>query len=305
VPDIDVRTFLRADASALREIALTALADGDLAGLTVQDIEDWHDRLPADPERTLVAVENDRVAGFFNPDYPLLIVARDRRRQRHGTRLVERALARAETAGEPRLYLAPPVGNAASAAFATSLGFAYRSSLWQLRLPITVPTPPIEFPATVTTRTFHASDLAAYVRLINAAFADHPSPIRVTEQSVRHVHGLAGFDPSHILLVAPFERPDAPIAFCRTVATFAAGITAGDVALIGVLPEWQGRGIGRALLIWGIDHLRALAAADITLTVEARNQPALRLYERTGFVPVQEWPRWAKELPAEPPLPPL
>jgi mycothiol synthase len=69
----------------------------------------------------------------------------------------------------------------------------------------------------------------------------------------------------------------------------------GEIALIGVLPAWRGRGLGRDLLRWGIQHLRERGVADLTLNAEARNDRALALYERSGFVRVQEWPRWAKE----------
>ena len=53
-----------------------------------------------------------------------------------------------------------------------------------------------------------------------------------------------------------------------------------------VLPEWQGRGIGRQVM----DHLIALAEADglpVTLTVLKKN-PALALYQRCGFEQVGE-----------------
>lgn len=53
-----------------------------------------------------------------------------------------------------------------------------------------------------------------------------------------------------------------------------------------VLPDWQGRGIGKQV----VDHLIAQAEAEglpMTLTVLKRN-PALRLYLRHGFEQVGE-----------------
>ena len=52
--------------------------------------------------------------------------------------------------------------------------------------------------------------------------------------------------------------------------------------------------LAQVLLRWGIQHLRSRGAGDVVLVVEGRNANALRLYERTGFVQQQEWPRWAR-----------
>ena len=287
-----IRTY---DDHALQLIAGAALKAGELTGTTRHDIERWQARLPADPTGTLVALAGDEVAGFFSSANSLVVVAPGQRRRGHGRRLVEAALAEARMRGEARLYLAPPRGSAIAAAFATRLGFRYHSSLWQLRLLAEIPTPPAGFPPDIAVRPVRADEVPAYVALINAAFADHPSPIRVSERVVRHVHGLPGFDPTDILVVAPRDRPGHLIAFCRMELVREAGACSGDVALIGVLPAWRGRGLGRALLAWGIGRLRDAGAADVTLSVEASNERALRLYERTGFERAQEWPRWAKE----------
>lgn len=51
---------------------------------------------------------------------------------------------------------------------------------------------------------------------------------------------------------------------------------------IALLPEWRGRGLGRAVL----QEVRARAqGAAVTIYVETHN-PARRLYERLGFQPV-------------------
>jgi len=62
-----------------------------------------------------------------------------------------------------------------------------------------------------------------------------------------------------------------------------AGRPLGDINLIGVLPTWRGRGIGRALLQWGVAELRARGAARIELSVEAANERATGLYRAHGF----------------------
>ena len=46
----------------------------------------------------------------------------------------------------------------------------------------------------------------------------------------------------------------------------------------------QGKGYGRELLLWGINHIRERNSEPITLHVAEWNQGALRLYRNTGFV---------------------
>ena len=47
---------------------------------------------------------------------------------------------------------------------------------------------------------------------------------------------------------------------------------------------YQGRGYGRKLLLWAINHIRSYTEKPITLTVAQWNSRAVQLYESTGFV---------------------
>jgi ribosomal protein S18 acetylase RimI-like enzyme len=69
----------------------------------------------------------------------------------------------------------------------------------------------------------------------------------------------------------------------------------GYVTMIGVLPTWRGRGLGRELLRWSVGYLRDRGAQLIELSVEAANDRATELYRRHGFVPTIEWPNWTLE----------
>lgn len=63
-------------------------------------------------------------------------------------------------------------------------------------------------------------------------------------------------------------------------AGLAAGPDDADVQTIGVAPEAQGRGIGRALLR---DLLAAAGTRTVHLEVRTDNAPAIALYESEGF----------------------
>ena len=57
----------------------------------------------------------------------------------------------------------------------------------------------------------------------------------------------------------------------------------GEVYVVGVDPAWVGNGLGRALTVAGLQHLRSLGLGQAMLFVESTNGPAIRLYESLGF----------------------
>jgi mycothiol synthase len=198
--------------------------------------------------------------------------------------------------GEDELQLYVPPHLPASVAFARAVGLRYRSSLWQFRLASGVDVPAPTFPDDVAIRTWDPAtdtDFDAWAAFMLAAFEGHPTPMSWSPGVIRAVHEDAGFDPDLILLVGRAERPSDLIAFTRLELHDdpVAGRT-GDVGLIGVLPSWRRRGLGRELLRWGVTTLRARGAGPIELSVEAANDRATALYRAHGFLPDIEWPHW-------------
>jgi ribosomal protein S18 acetylase RimI-like enzyme len=60
---------------------------------------------------------------------------------------------------------------------------------------------------------------------------------------------------------------------------------AWDVAYIGVVPEQRRQGWGRELMHKALSFAHATEGAQLTLSVDARNQPAWHLYLGLGFEP--------------------
>ena len=79
------------------------------------------------------------------------------------------------------------------------------------------------------------------------------------------------------------------------------GFIAGDVrtsqgmawiATVGVLPEYRGRGIGKALMLACEERL---SVPTIRLSVRISNRTAIELYERLGYRRVEEWARYYQD----------
>lgn len=58
----------------------------------------------------------------------------------------------------------------------------------------------------------------------------------------------------------------------------------GGIYGLGVLPEYRGKGYGRAIILKAIEKLKEANAGDIMLQVAVENANALMLYQSCGFV---------------------
>lgn len=68
-----------------------------------------------------------------------------------------------------------------------------------------------------------------------------------------------------------------------------------DIQTIGVLPEYEGHGIGRAMLTELIAESRRRGAEDVMLEVSAANPRAQDLYRRYGFEQIHVRPRYYRD----------
>ncbi|MDD5502739.1 MAG: GNAT family N-acetyltransferase [Candidatus Thermoplasmatota archaeon] len=61
------------------------------------------------------------------------------------------------------------------------------------------------------------------------------------------------------------------------------------VSEVGVVPEFRGKGLGRALLAKIVAEIAALGAKEVYLGVSAPNEDAAHLYKSFGFEVIREW----------------
>ncbi|HEX9968817.1 MAG TPA: GNAT family N-acetyltransferase, partial [Acidimicrobiales bacterium] len=57
----------------------------------------------------------------------------------------------------------------------------------------------------------------------------------------------------------------------------------GEIYVIATDPDFQGKGLGRRLVLAGLDHLARKGLTVGMLYVDAANAPAVHLYEDMGF----------------------
>lgn len=255
----DEHTLLRLRDPEAAAVHLTArAADGTLTGYAHLDTSD-----PAAGVGTELAV---------HPAY-----------RRRGT---GRALARGVLAASSGPLRAWAHGDHPSAAaLAVDLGFTRARVLWQLRRPLAAALPAPRLPDGVALRAFRpGSDDEAWLALNARAFAAHPEQGRWTAADLRTRLAEPWFDPAGFLLAVD-ESSGRLLGFHWTKVHERPGSArTGEVYVLGVDPDAHGGGLGKALTIAGLAHLRDARGLDrVMLYVDESNTGAVALYERLGF----------------------
>ncbi len=246
----------------------------------------------------------DQVAG---PSAELAVAPHARRRG-VGHDLVDH-LVRESPDGRLRLWAHGEQSGAGP--LATSLGFRRSRTLWQMRRSLYAAVPDPTWPDGVTLRSFLPGlDDEEWVALNARAFVDLPDQgswtvddlhvrmdepwfdaagflVAVEDGSMvgfhwTKVHGADGdhHGPAHThdRGTGPHTHhggPDEPAPHGHEPM--------GEVYVVGVDPTQHGRGLGRALTLAGLQHLRSRGLADAMLYVDAVNVAAISLYESLGF----------------------
>ncbi len=164
-------------------------------------------------------------------------------------------------------------------AAAHELGYVEARRLVQLARPLPADSPPA-IDADVTS--FLKGDEDDVIAVNNAAFADHPDNAGWTRASLAERMGRGWFQPDDLLIA---RRAGVPVAICWT-KLHPHGV--GEIYIIGVHPAAQGTGLGRAMTLYGLDHLhRERGATTAMLYSEASNTVGVALYEGMGFRPLR------------------
>lgn len=235
------------------------------------------------PGLDLVTAEAGQVTGYahLDSDGPAgasaeLVVDPARRRRGAGRALLTELTARA---GGAPLRIWAHGDLPAAAALAQAAGLSRVRALWQMRRSLREPFSDPKIPAGFTMRTFvPGRDEDEWLRVNGRAFASHPEQGSWTRSDLAVREKEAWFDPAGFFLA---ERDGRLVGFHWTKVD---GSGPGEVYVVGVDPDEQGTGLGRALTLIGLRYLRDdRRLPEVTLYVDETNTAAIRMYTGLGF----------------------
>lgn len=177
-------------------------------------------------------------------------------------------------------WLSP--GDAAAASLFSSRGYALVRRAFHLERPLRELSP-VEVPHGIVVRHLGPGEERELHRVNEESFAEHWGFRSSTFEEWSRMFDLPSSAPGSNWVAADGRRLVGELVLLEQQI-------GGWVEVLGVLPGWRGRGIGRALLRTGLSELARRGCAYARLGVDAGNESgALRLYEGEGMTVRREW----------------
>jgi mycothiol synthase len=195
--------------------------------------------------------------------------------------LLEGAIAEAASAGGGHLHLWIPKPTSVDDATAEAAGLSKGRDLYQLRRPLPLEPSLAEAASGLAIRPFRVGvDEKRWLEVNNRAFSWHPEQGGWTIELLAEREAESWFDPEGLLM---HEQSGRLAGFCWTKIHSNQSPPLGEIYVIAVDPDFQGRGLGRSLAVAGLEYLASRGLGIGMLYVDATNRPALALYGKLGF----------------------
>ncbi|MFC2058121.1 GNAT family N-acetyltransferase [Chloroflexota bacterium] len=213
-----------------------------------------------------------------------------------GTKLLERAIDHSREMGASRAHIPIPEGVYPAQELVLKEGFVLVRRHRRLQLRVGVGLPPVNLPAGVTLRQFAPGDEERLTGIQNMAFSGSWGFKPNSVDEIGYRVGMSLCCPEGIIFAVEGGEV---VGYCwtRIDAEYNRSCSrmCGEVFMVGVRPDWQGRGVGWGVLLAAIDHLRRQGMNEVALSVDSENTSACALYESLGFKQTGELLWYGKE----------
>jgi mycothiol synthase len=173
----------------------------------------------------------------------------------------------------------------AAADLAARYGYVPVRELWKMRMTTAAADlPDVVLPDGVYIRAFvPGQDEDGWLAANRAAFSHHPEQGSLTRADLNARMAEEWFDPAGFLLAVNANGRLLGYHWTKVHPSHGSHPAIGEIYVVGVTPEAQGSGLGKALTVAGIKYLQGLGLHAVMLYVDADNAPAVSLYRRLGF----------------------
>jgi len=244
------------------------------------------------PERDLFIAEiAGKVVGYIDVRSELgigravldCLVHPEHRRKGLATELFHYASRRARELGARAVHVNVAEDNAAAKGLLSKLAFRFVRRFLDLRLELSEARLLAGEQVALPCRHLQRGEEDKLAQIQNRSFAGTWAYNPNSAEEIAYRLGLVGCSPEDVILIL---QGDKPIGYCWTATNpgeSADGTKKGRIYMLGVDPDYRGRGIGKRALLAGLAHLKSKGMEAAELTVDSENAAACALYESVGF----------------------
>jgi|SRR4030095_3346541 len=161
------------------------------------------------------------------------------------------------------------------------LGFKIKRYSWVLDREIDG-TVPLEFPDGFEVKKMTAgTDEDAWCEIINSAFRDIEGHMHMLPEMIDEMRKEEDYMDGGMNILWSWNKPAGLVKLIKL--NDESGIEKLFIETIAVHPDYQGRGLGRMMLRYGINFGKEMGLTRTELTVNSENEDATRLYFKEGF----------------------
>jgi mycothiol synthase len=212
------------------------------------------------------------------------LVHTERRRKGLARELFHHASRRVRELGARVVHVNVAEDNVAAKGLLSKLGFRFVRRFLELRRELSEAQLPDAEQGDLAIRHPQPGEEDRLTEIQNRSFAGTWGYNPNTVEEIVYRLNMTGSSPEDVILVC---EGDKPIACCWT--TIGLGKNAGmdtnkgRIYMLGVDPDYRGRGVGKRALLAGLAHLRSKGMEVAELVVDSGNPVACALYESSGF----------------------
>ena len=174
--------------------------------------------------------------------------------------------------------------NASAKGLLNHLRFTFIRNFFEMRLDINSVQLPTARQSATNSRRLRQSEENLLTKLQNRCFADSWGFNPNTEEEIAYRLNMHGRSPEDVILT---YTDDKPVGYCWIIINAEENAKRekckGLIHMLGVDPDYRQQEIGRAILLNGLDDLKARGVDIVELTVDSENPAACALYESVGF----------------------
>jgi mycothiol synthase len=198
--------------------------------------------------------------------------------------LIESALHRCKELQLNVAHTNIPQENRRAKRFFSKMGFSFIRRYLELRLDLSKAHLPNLSKTTFTVRSLRKGEEETLTQIQNRSFATTWGYNPNSSKDVIYRIGLPHCSLDDIIMA--FEA-DKPIGYCWTRMNYrednAEEGGQGRIYMLGVDPDYRGKGVGMHVLAVGLSYLKSRGVRIVHLTVDGENKAARALYRTVGF----------------------